>query len=207
MRLAVFSDVHADLAALELVLEVAARLGAEVYCCVGDLVGYGERPAECVALVRERCAVVVRGNHDEAVGTGEGIRMLPWRGRRAARRHRRILSQEDRAWLAGLPLVVEAFGCTFVHATPHRPEAWLRLRGYQATQAQFAHFGTDVCFVGHTHVAGVAADGPGVAEVRRGHRYLINVGSVGQPRDGDPRPCLGIFDTETFAYALHRPTG
>jgi diadenosine tetraphosphatase ApaH/serine/threonine PP2A family protein phosphatase len=87
-----------------------------------------------------------------------------------------------------------------VHATPDAPTAWTRLTTYPAAQNQFEHFDTDVCFVGHTHIPAVMANKLGVFQVRPGHRFLINVGSVGQPRDQNPKLSLGLFDTETYQY-------
>jgi diadenosine tetraphosphatase ApaH/serine/threonine PP2A family protein phosphatase len=102
--------------------------------------------------------------------------------------------------LANLPPTITVENCTFVHATPDAPTAWKRLTTYPAAQQQFEHFDTDVCFFGHTHVPAVMADTLGVFQVCRGHRYLINVGSVGQPRDQNPKLSFGLFDTDTFEY-------
>lgn len=206
MKIAVLSDIHANLQALTHALAAIERMGVDALCCLGDVVGYGADPGPCLALIRERCDLVVRGNHDEAVATGDGLNSLPRHGRKAALAHRKQLSLEDRAWLAGLPLRMEAFGCTFVHSTPHRPGSWLRLEGFEAIRAQFSHFETDVCFVGHTHIPGVASNQLGVSALRRGPRFLINPGSIGQPRDGDPRLAFGVFDTGAFTYELHRLT-
>jgi diadenosine tetraphosphatase ApaH/serine/threonine PP2A family protein phosphatase len=108
------------------------------------------------------------------------------------------------AYLANLPLRIEAHGCTFVHASPDDPAAWKRLSSYPDTKAQFDHFDTDVCFVGHSHVPAVVGDKLGVFNVRPGHRYLVNVGSVGQPRDRNPNLSFAFFDTETFDHETVR---
>ncbi len=200
MRLAVLSDVHANLAALQAVVAEAEARGVEAVVCLGDIVGYGPDPAACVDLVRERCAAAVMGNHDAAVATGAGLSVLPEDGQAAAVAQRDLLSAEQMAWLAGLPLTAVAFGVTLVHASPDQPERWHRLDSFAAVQAQFAAFETDVCFIGHSHRPAVVSDQIGVTRVRPGHRYLINVGSVGQPRDHDPRASFGMFDTETVTY-------
>lgn len=204
MRLAVLSDIHANLEALTAALAEADARGAEALVCLGDVVGYGPDPEACVALVRERCAMTVRGNHDAAVADGAGERWLPRDGQAAARLHHAWLSDDDRAWLGGLPLAAEAFGVTLAHASPEAPADWQRLDTFAAVQAQFAAFDTDVCFVGHSHLPAVASATLGVMRVRPGHRFLVNVGSVGQPRDRDPRAAFGLFDTETAAYELVR---
>jgi diadenosine tetraphosphatase ApaH/serine/threonine PP2A family protein phosphatase len=200
MLLAVFSDIHANLQAFEAALAEAEARGAERYYFLGDIVGYGADPKPCLDLLRERFDGAVLGNHDLAVATGEGIRVLPRDGQEAARMHREQLSDDDLAYLAALPLTLVADGCTFVHASPEAPAQWLRLDSFRATKAQFDHFETDVCFIGHSHMPAVMSSKLGVMKVRRGPRFLINVGSVGQPRDHDPRLSFGLFDTEAFTY-------
>ncbi|MDX1546637.1 MAG: metallophosphoesterase family protein [Rhodothermales bacterium] len=204
MKLAVFSDVHSNLQALRAVLAEIDRRGADAVYCLGDLVGYGADPVPCVELVRRRCAAVVLGNHDLAVATGEGLRTLPRAARKAAEHNRQRLAEGQLAYLAGLPLVAEHDGCTFVHATPGDPETWQRLGSFLTALEQFEHFTTPVCFIGHSHVPAVMGNRLGLMRVQPGARFLINVGSVGQPRDGDPRACVGFFDTEAFTYELVR---
>ena len=188
MKIAVLSDIHSNLEALAAALSEIEARGADAIYCLGDIVGYGADPARCVDIVREVCTQAVLGNHDLAVATGRGLKSLPPDGQEAARYNYAQLSPHQRAWLAALPLKVTANGCTFVHATPEYPEAWYRVDSYVVAQAQFMHFDTDVCFIGHTHIPAVMADRLGVLQVRPGNRYLINVGSVGQPRDQNPRP-------------------
>jgi predicted phosphodiesterase len=199
VRLAILSDIHSNLEALERALRAAGNLDVDAVYCLGDIVGYNADPARCVELVREHCAGVVRGNHDAAVAS-EDIGALPSDGQDAARHNWRCLSDDQLAYLANLPLTTTVENCTFVHATPDAPTAWKRLTTYPAAQDQFAHFDTDVCFIGHTHVPVVMADSLGVLQVRRGHQFLVNVGSVGQPRDQNPKLSMGVFDTDTFEY-------
>ena len=204
MRLAIFSDTHANLEATRQCFDEAAARGADRFYCCGDVVGYGGSPGETLRLVRERCALVVGGNHDQAVASGGGLEMLPTDGALAAADHRARLATADLDWLARLPLKAEAGGCTFVHAAPSEPAAWLRLDSFLRLREQFAHFQTALCFVGHSHAPAVAAEKIGVMSVRPGQRYLIDVGSVGQPRDGDPRAAFGMYDTETGTYEAVR---
>lgn len=204
MKLAIFSDIHANLEALTAVLAVVKGRQVDAVYCLGDVVGYGADAATCVNLVRERCAAVVLGNHDEAVALERGVKTLPRDGRKAAAHNRKQLDESQRAYLAGLPLTIAEAGCTFVHATPGDPGGWQRLGSYLVAQEQFQHFHTPVCFIGHSHVPAVMGNKLGTVRVRPGLRYLINVGSVGQPRDGDPRAGVAFFDTETFAYELVR---
>lgn len=204
MKLAILSDIHSNLEALTAVLEVIEARRVDAVYCLGDVVGYGADAAMCVNLVRRHCTATVLGNHDEAVALEHGLKILPRDGRKAAAHNRAQLSDDQRAFLTGLPLTLEADGCTFVHATPDDPGGWHRLGSYLVAREQFGHFQTDVCFIGHSHVPAVMGSRLGAVRVQPGSRYLINVGSVGQPRDGDPRACVAFFDTETFAYDLVR---
>jgi len=199
VRIAILSDIHSNLEALNRALQAIEEAEVDGIYCLGDIVGYNADPARCVELVRRHCDGVVRGNHDAAVAS-EVVEALPPDGQEAARHNRRCLSDEQIDYLANLPLTTTVENCTFVHATPDLPTAWKRLTTYPAAQKQFAHFDTDVCFIGHTHVPAVMANSLGVLQVRAGHRFLVNVGSVGQPRDQNPKLSFGLFDTEAFEY-------
>jgi diadenosine tetraphosphatase ApaH/serine/threonine PP2A family protein phosphatase len=200
VRIAVLSDIHSNLEALRAALAKIDDIGADAVYCLGDVVGYNADPAPCLELVRERCDGVVRGNHDVAVARLEALGALPAAAQKAARHNREQLTEAQCDYLAGLPLTLTAAGCTFVHATPDAPSAWRRLTTYPGALEQFDHFETDVCFIGHTHVPAVMSDQLGVLQVRPGHRYLLNVGSVGQPRDYSPKLSFGVFDTEAVSY-------
>jgi diadenosine tetraphosphatase ApaH/serine/threonine PP2A family protein phosphatase len=204
MLLAIISDVHANLEALDAVTQAAEAAGAEAFVCLGDVVGYGPDPVACIDAVRARCANVVLGNHDLAVATGGGRAFLPADGRRAAAVHHGLLDEERRAWLESLPLRAEGWGATFVHASPDDPGGWHRLDSYPVLRAQFDAFDTPLCFVGHSHVPGVVGDRIGALQVRPGGRFLVNAGSVGQPRDGDPRAALVLYDAEAFTCEFVR---
>ena len=204
MQIAIISDIHSNLTALEAVLSDIDRLGINKIYCLGDVVGYGADPAICIDLVRNRCELTVLGNHDLAVATGEGIEYLPDDGQIAAEHNSEQIGEDQREWLASLPYKQSNDLYTFVHASPGHPEKWLRVESFFLAQDQFNHFDTDLCFLGHTHLPGVLCNQLGVLRVRQGHRYMINVGSVGQPRDGDPRASYGVFDPTTFAFDLRR---
>ena len=203
MLVAVLSDIHANLQALEEALRSAERRGADELVNLGDVVGYGPSPSECVEIVRREFAVSVKGNHDAAVVDGDDS-ALPRDGKAAVALHRETLSADDVAWLDGLPLVAEAHGATYVHAAPDQPERWPRLESFRDTKRQFDAFETDLCFLGHSHKPAVVAETLGVFRVRPGHRFLVNVGAVGQPRDHDPRLSYALFDTEAFTVELVR---
>lgn len=204
MRLAILSDIHSNLPALEAVLEEIDTEGVDEILCLGDVVGYCADPGPCIDLVRDRCAATVLGNHDLAVLDGSGIEYLPVNGQVAAEHNSMAISDAQRSWLAALPLLEVHASVTCAHASPQYPERWMRIESFFVAQEQFRHFETEVCFVGHTHLPGVLSEKLGVLRPRPGHRFIINVGSVGQPRDGDPRACVAFFDTETFELDLRR---
>lgn len=200
VRIAVLSDIHSNLEALQTALRAIERIGVDQIYCLGDVVGYNANPVECIHLVQKHCAGVVVGNHDLAVATGEGINMLPDDAQKAALHNRDLLSDTLRDEILSWPDTLVENGCTFVHATPDAPRAWKRVHSFPSAREQFEHFDTDICFIGHTHIPSVVSDRLGVLQVREGHRFLINTGSIGQPRDGNPRLSFSLFDTKTTTY-------
>ena len=200
MLTALFSDIHGNLEAFEAVFEEAISRGATRFWCLGDTVGYGADPGPCVELVRRWCPVTVLGNHDDAVVTGDDLEVLPKPAQVAVERHREQLADDQLAWLGDLPLKRVEDGVTLVHATPDDPKSWARLDGVGPVRELFEHFSTPVCVVGHSHRPSIASDSLGVFKVRHGHRYIIDVGSVGQPRDKDPRASFGLLDPEAMTY-------
>lgn len=204
MRYAVVSDVHGNLEALGAVLEDVARHGATLVC-LGDVVGYGADPARCVDLVGGRALVTVAGNHEHAVVGRVDRRWFNPVARAAAVWTEAALGADRLAWLAALPLTAEIEDATLVHASPRSPEEWDYLVSAADGFTALPAFATRLCFVGHSHVPAVWSVGssgpqwrPGAVDVtlEPGRRYLVNVGSVGQPRDGDPRAAYATWDTE-----------
>ena len=214
MMVLLVSDIHGNQAALEAVL--AAQPTFDALWNLGDTVGYGPRPRECLDLVVGHGAdPSLAGNHDlAAVGTLDLAEFNPV-ARRAAQWTGAQLGAEHRAYLLARPVMTTASGYTLAHGSPRAP-VWEYVTGTEAATANFAFFATDVCFVGHTHVAMVAAmrGGQPRAEVRplragetvdlTAARYLINPGSVGQPRDRDPRAAFAVLDTERATVTARR---
>jgi predicted phosphodiesterase len=186
------------------VFDEAERRNAEAILCLGDVVGYGPDPSETVDLVREHCEVTILGNHDAAVALNADVRVLPQDGQKAAYLHQTLLSDDQLGWLAGLPYTATMYGATLAHAAPDQPATWPRLDSFAAVQAQFSAFDTPLCFVGHSHKPAVVSNSLGVFHVRSGHRFLIDVGSVGQPRDHDPRASFAMYDMEAFTVDIIR---
>jgi diadenosine tetraphosphatase ApaH/serine/threonine PP2A family protein phosphatase len=172
--------------------------------CLGDIVGYGPWPNECVRLIRDSCSIVVQGNHDSGATNGTPEEYFNLRAVLALRWTRSVLIPDNHSYLAGLPLTAWRGNATFVHATPHDPGAWRYLYSLSHTTSQFAAFRTRVCFIGHTHEPLVFGEEGLVERVEKTGRYIINVGSVGQPRDANPHAAFGVFDEESGEYELVR---
>lgn len=213
MKTAIISDVHSNQEAL---LAVLARLEAEdpgEVWFLGDAVGYGPEPEECLAILRERCSLLLMGNHDAgAVGLTDTALFNVY-ARRAVEFSAAVLAPESRQYLASLPLRLERGGAELVHASPFEPSAWHYVFTLRDARAAFESFSGQVCFIGHSHHPLVLAmDGAGeiTAELfaeltlRAGSRYIVNVGSVGQPRDGDPRACCALWDQGSGTARLVR---
>ena len=201
---AILGDIHANIDAFRTVVEDARKNGATDFLCVGDVVGYNAAPSECISLVRELDCKTVRGNHDHyascpAVSLSDfhplAANVIEWT--------RRQLSSGETEWLAALPLQIPVAGFTLVHATLDMPDHWGYVFDGLAAEASLTYQKTPVCFHGHTHVPivyekspdGVLVGSPDEITPSIGRKLFINTGSVGQPRDGDPRASYVIYDT------------
>jgi len=214
MRYAILSDVHANLDALDAVLEDVAREGVERIVCLGDFVGYGPEPNECVERLRPLVHFALVGNHDlAAVGRLDPNRFNLY-ARIAIEWTRQHLSPSTRAYLESLPARTEAEGVLFVHASPRDPVEEYILDPVTADD-NFRYEPFQICFFGHSHLpVWFVHDGqrtelrclPYRTPVRlEGElRHLVNVGSVGQPRDGDPRAAYVVYDAAQRTAELRR---
>ena len=214
MRYAILSDIHGNLEALRAVLADCGD-AVDAVLCLGDTVGYGADPAACVELIGERAEATVAGNHEHAVTGRLDLRWFNTYARAAAEWTRERLDDDHRAFLDALPLVREVAGATLVHASPAQPEEWDYLLTAQDGFDVFGAFTTRWCFVGHSHVQGawsLGSSGPehelGASreDSDRGRRYLVNVGSVGQPRDRDPRAAYAVWDADAGRVDIRRVT-
>ncbi len=212
-RFAILGDIHANFEALQAVLADARQQTVTDFVCVGDIVGYNADPVACLQIVRDELnCPTVRGNHDHYCSHGEeklddfqplAASAIAWA--------RRQLSDADATWLKGLPLSRAVSGFTIVHSTLDVPERWGYVFDQLDAEPHFTYQKTAVCFHGHTHV-------PLVFEKRRevtrlpakdlclssGPKYFVNVGSVGQPRDGDPCSSYVIYDMQTRVMVFRR---
>lgn len=204
MRYAILSDIHGNFEALQAVLADAGPR-TDAMLCLGDIVGYGPDPVRCLDAVAARAVAMVGGNHEHAVA---GRLSLDWfnpYARAAAEWTSEHLDEEQREYLGELPLMLEVADATIVHASPARPEEWHYLVEAEDGFEAFAAFASRLCFVGHSHrpaVWSLGSSGPeyarGPIDVRleAGRRYIVNVGSVGQPRDRDPRASYVVWDVD-----------
>ena len=218
MRYALVSDIHGNLRAWQAVWHDRVGRDVDQVICLGDLVGYGPHPAEVTAAVRANVNYAVRGNHDAGV-TGhfdtslfneDAREMLGWTAQHLGRAALR--------YLEGLPYVIEIDGGSLsaacVHGSMYRPEDFRYVFTEQEARKSWEACGAEVIFVGHTHLARVDVLGPdGAAHSRllpsdvtleRGSRYVVNVGSVGIPRAGDPFAYYCTFDTRERRVRWHR---
>ncbi|MGV3754375.1 MAG: metallophosphoesterase family protein [Verrucomicrobiota bacterium] len=211
MRYAVFSDIHGNLPALQAVLRDAEGNGCEGYLCAGDIVGEYDWSNECVELVRSIGAVCVKGNQDEYCASGMALDGFNEKARERVRATREALSERAKEWLIKLPLVVDGNEFTLVHGSLDHPERWGYVFDKSAAAASFMGQKSAVCFNGHTHVPVCFEKDQSVrggtytqVDFRRGTKYLVNVGSVGQSRDGVVKSSYVIYDADEKTAELRR---
>ena len=202
MRYAILADIHANLTAFEAVLcDIEKQGGVAGIWCLGDIVGYGPDPSECIALLRGKNHLCVAGNHDwAAIGKLEMSEFNP-DAAAACRWTASQLSPEDVNYLDSLPITVRRNDFTIVHGSPREP-IWEYILSASMAYANLGHFDTAYCLVGHSHLPVVFEDAGDTAVVRGIPttlklgiaRLIINPGSVGQPRDGDPRASYAIYN-------------
>jgi diadenosine tetraphosphatase ApaH/serine/threonine PP2A family protein phosphatase len=201
MKTALISDVHANLEALEAVLKVVDERGADRILCLGDAVGYGGSPNECLNLIRKRCQLVLLGNHDSASSGGPEISRFNPNAKAAALWTSKVLTPQNRDYLRALTLSQRREPYLFVHASPAAPRDWEYIFDRFDAEPQFQFFTEHACFIGHTHqpaifersTSGAVSLPPTSLRLDPKCRYIVNVGSVGQPRDRDPRACFVIL--------------
>jgi diadenosine tetraphosphatase ApaH/serine/threonine PP2A family protein phosphatase len=206
MRLAVISDIHSNIEALSEVLRAADQYKVDRVVSLGDVVGYGASPNECCDLVRAATEVTLLGNHDAAVAGRMDYSFYYDAARHALDWSSGVISEENLGWLRSLPYTYRIGEVGFCHGSPIEPKAYEYIFALEQARELMPHV-TDlpeVTFIGHSHLCKAFAIGNGevndvVAQkfgVRRGYKYIISVGSVGQPRDYDNRACFVVHDTD-----------
>jgi len=213
MKVGIFSDVHGNLEAFEAVLAVLRGRGADHFANCGDIVGYGPDPGPCVDIARELHGWAVAGNHDRGVLGRTRITGFSSVAASAVAWTRTELNESQQLYLQGLPLVEHLAPMMMVHGSPSAPAAWEYVFTLRDAEAQMNCYPDPACIAGHSHYPFVVERVSGQParlvrepswELRPGAKYFVNAGSVGQPRDGDPRACCLLYDDRTQRLDLLR---
>ena len=204
MRFAIISDIHSNLPALTQAISIIRSSDIDQILCLGDIVGYGAHPNECISLIKEHAKYTVLGNHDLGAVDPREARYFNTDGRSAVEWTNRVLTKENTAYLSSLPYKYESDLFTLVHASPEDPQRWNYVMSVESAGRQFPHFTTRYCFIGHTHAPIVCGEDLETFTFVKNKRFLINVGSVGQPRDGNPMLSFGVFDTDKWSFEIIR---
>ncbi len=211
MRTALFGDIHANLEALEAVLADASSQGVTDHVCLGDVVGYNADPVTCLNMIRDMGCPTVKGNHDHDASDDHSLENMNPVAAIALQWTRDQLDQDQRLWLKRLRMVRQVSDYTIVHSTLDQPVHWNYVTNRFDAMSNFSYQFTQICFNGHTHVPRVFVKSDKVREISAdsvviepGSKYFINIGSVGQPRDGDPRACYAIYDQESKHVIFRR---
>lgn len=215
MRIGIISDIHSNLEALTQALAALERHQPDRVICLGDVVGYGASVNECCDLVRKVAEVTLLGNHDAAVSGRMDYSFYYDAARHALDWTASRIDPDHLEWLRSLPYVHRVGDVLFSHGNPLNPEAYEYVFAIEQARELVPRLGelADVNFVGHSHLCKSFALHPAgdVSEVvatkftlRRGYKYIVSVGSVGQPRDCDNRSCFVTYDTEERTVEFHR---
>ncbi len=212
MRFAIFGDIHANLEALQAVLADAEANHCTHHVCLGDIVGYNANPHECLQIIKDLGCPVVKGNHDEQASILKDLEGFNPLAEEAINWTREHLTEEDKEWLRDLRLVRQVRDYTIVHATLDTPHKWGYVFNQLDAAASFTYQHTSLCFYGHTHSPrAYVLDGTSVRSltfdklrIEPQKKYFINVGSVGQPRDGDWHASYAIYHADKKYVELRR---
>ena len=209
---AILGDVHANLDALNVVLADCKEQGVTDYLCTGDVVGYNACPHECLSLIRSLNCPIVMGNHDHYVSSRQNLSDFNPHAAAVIEWTRKQLSVEEMYFLRALPFATVKMGITLVHSTMDNPEGFGYVFDHLQAAANFTNQVTPICFHGHTHCPVIFEKQ--ISEIYRidaqdfkipiGRKYFINVGSVGQPRDGDPRAAYVLYDPKSRIVRFRR---
>jgi predicted phosphodiesterase len=211
MKYAVLADIHGNMEAFQVCLDDAKAQNCTHFACVGDIVGYGAEPKQCLDIVRTMGMPCVKGNHDEYSSSEDELDGFNPHAAEAVTWTRKQLSKEDRQWLRDLRYTRIVASFSMVHATLDGPQRWGYVFDKLMAAASFTYQNTSVCFFGHTHVpvafvreSVVRGGSYSKFKVEPGRKYFVNVGSVGQPRDNNPKAAYVIYDLDEGTIELRR---
>lgn len=213
MRYGIFSDVHSNIEALDAVIGAYKEEEIDKYLCVGDVVGYATNPRECIEKVKAIATITVAGNHDWAAVNLFSLDYFNPLAKDAILWTMGNLDSEDRYFLQSLELTYQNDGLALVHGTLNSPQDFNYMTDGYIVYRTFRLLETNICFVGHTHAPGVFVKSENgkihyqedsAINIKEDSKYIINVGSVGQPRDGNPKAAYCIYDTDKKNVQIKR---
>ena len=211
-KFAILGDIHSNLDALEAVLDDCRKEGVTDFLCTGDVVGYNACPRACLKIIRDLGCPVVMGNHDYYVSSWQDLTDFNPAAAEVIEWTRKQLTDEEISILRSFPFVSTNMGITLVHSTMDCPESFGYVFDHLQAEAHFSHQITPICFHGHTHcpmiyekqVSAVYRIDAQDFKLPIGRKYFINVGSVGQPRDGDSRAAYALWEPSTRKISFRR---
>lgn len=211
MRYGIFSDIHSNLEALEEVLKAYQKEDIDSYFCLGDLVGYATEPNECIEKIKNLNCVTIAGNHDWACINKLSLDYFNDLARRSIIWTKPKLKQENKNYLESLNLIYKDKNFTLTHGSLDNPQEFYYIFDAKDCVETFNLLETNICFIGHTHRAGFfikAEENISYStvpiKIEKSKKYIVNVGSVGQPRDRDPRASFCIYDTKKQEVEIKR---
>ncbi len=216
MKLAFISDIHSNFEALQSVLDFISKEKAQQIYCAGDTIGYNDEPNECLEALRTAQALCVKGNHEDMALDRLDMENYTERAKDEVYRQKKILKKDNMSFIKKLPLelVLEAYSMRLTHGSPYEPKAFHYVLSERDVTKAFKSFKEQVCLIGHTHsptayrydIKNKFHEELNEAEIsiEEGYRYLINVGSVGEPKDNNPKACVYIYDTEVKVFKRTR---
>ncbi len=202
MRIAIISDIHGNLEALQVVLQYLRENSIDQIYCLGDIVGYGADPNECLDMVAHSCSKVVIGNHDHAAIGETSVNYFNDFAKLSTYWTFSVLSATSKNFILSLDFTWQEDKILLVHATPSDPVMWKYVLTEKDAREEFETFTQNICFIGHSHFPVIFSKKDGFIKVQKyvlsdQDKYIINVGSVGQPRDGNPKTCFCVYNSET----------
>jgi diadenosine tetraphosphatase ApaH/serine/threonine PP2A family protein phosphatase len=211
LRYAILSDIHGNYDALKAVLTALQAQRIEAYMCLGDIVGYGPQPVECLHEIRKYASIIIAGNHDYAVSDKIGASSFNMLAKEAMLWTRSKLNEADLDFLSNLPLEARLEDSHLVHGTLYAPELFDYVQTSYDAHLSMEKMDLPICFVGHSHVPVTFIQDEVIRyslqpsiDVQDGNKVIVNVGSVGQPRDKDPRACYAIYDSTARTVSIER---
>ena len=210
MKIVAISDIHGNLEALNKALEYIDKLeGEKRVVCLGDIVGYGPNPAECFKMIESLTDKICLGNHEYAFPDEDFDYQMAMYAREAIRWTRSIVGEEIREAINRLPLQIEEDNVLYVHASPDDPMQWKYITNARNAYSSLIEMKHSLCFVGHSHIPGIYTynelhGNSNKATLSRDDKTIVNVGSVGQPRDGSPTLSFAVFDDDNWSVEIIR---